>query len=154
MRPPAYAREPVGAIIAHDVDNEGLVNDVITSCVFGAQRVRGGLPRSEAAEMCWDYVKHCTQYIQETDPNMQTPRLPWRFVKDGVGDCKSQAIYIASVCAASGCKVSVRFAVLPENANDDQYGHVYAIVDGVVADPLLDFGQEVPYIRALTVPIN
>lgn len=140
-----------GTAFSGTVTNAELVQLVAIAAQTGAECVRGGLPRSEAARMCWEYVRGCTRYLEETDPDAQLPRMPWRFMADAVGDCKSQAIFTAALCAASGCDVVLRFVTLP---GDIEPGHVYAVVDNIPADPLLDFGQECPYIRHLDIPIN
>lgn len=133
------------------VNNAELVQLVAIAAQTGAECVRGGLPRDQAAWMCWEFVRDCTRYWEETDPEAQTPRMPWRFVEDGVGDCKSQAIFISALCAASGCNVLLRFAVLP---GDTEPGHVYAVVDNVPCDPLLEFGEECAYLRRTDIPIT
>jgi transglutaminase-like putative cysteine protease len=140
-----------GVILSAEVDNPGLVAVTAAAARIAAKHVRGGLPRSKAARMCHAYIRGHTRYLEETDPDAQLPRMPWRFVADGVGDCKSQAIYTAAVCAASGCRVVLRFATLP---GETEPGHVYAVVDNFVADPLLPFGEECPYIVALDIPIR
>ncbi len=142
---------PRNAIVDHTVDNPGLVSDVAHAAAVAARMVNGGLPREDAAWMAYTYVRDHLRYREETDPEGQMIRMPWRFIADGVGDCKSQAVFIAAVCAASGCKCVLRFATLP---GDEEPGHVYAIVDGTVADPLLEFGRECDYIRSHDVPIN
>jgi len=143
---PFGQRIPVGAIVSHQVDNAGLIADVVAAARVAAGLVAGGLPRDQAGPLAWAYAKAHTRYLEETDPDMQTPRMPWRFVADGVGDCKSTAIYIAAVCAASGCEVLLRFVTLP---GDTLPGHVYAVVDGIPCDPLLELGEECLYIRGL-----
>lgn len=137
-------------LFSGEVTNAELVALVAAAAVEASKAVAGGLPREDAPRMCWEYVRHGTRYLEETDPNGQLPRMPWRFAADGVGDCKSQAIYIAAVCAASGCSVVLRFATLP---GDTLPGHVYAVVDNSPVDPLLSYGAECSYIAALDVPV-
>jgi len=109
----------------------------------------GGPSRREAARACWELLKYHVRYKAETDDQMV--RTPWRTLEDGVADCKSQAVLIASVCGRAGCDVALRYV---QYAGEDWYGHVYAVVDGKVVDPLLDFGEECTYIRCETVPIH
>jgi len=134
-----------GVLSDRQVDNPGLVADVVAAAKEAARMVAGGLPRKDAARLCHAFIRSHTRYHEET-PDAQMVRMPWRFVADGVGDCKSQAIYTAAVCAASGCRVLLRFVVLP---GDDEPGHVYAIVDNLPSDPLLPYGEECDYIRAV-----
>lgn len=143
-------RPPHGVLWSRDVDNPQLVDDVVRGARYAVRVTRGGLSRASAARECWNFIRACTVY-REDGPDAQIIRMPWRFVADGVGDCKSQAIYTAGVCANSGCDVQLAFATLP---GDDEPGHVYAIVDGVVCDPLLHFGEEVSYIRRHVVPLT
>jgi hypothetical protein len=133
-----------------ETDNPGLVADVVRGARYALPRTRGGLPRREAARECWDFIRTCTRYVEET-PDAQVIRMPWAFVREGVGDCKSQAIFVGVVCARSGCRVLLRFIIHP---GETQPGHVYAVVDGVPSDPLCDFGKEFPYIRCLDVPLT
>lgn len=139
-----------GVLSDGHVSNAQLIGDVVAAARESARCVRGGLDRATAGRQCWDYVRAATRYHAET-PDAQLVRLPWRFVADGVGDCKSQAIFVAALCAASGCTVVLRFVTLP---NDSAPGHVYAVVDGIPVDPLLEYGQECPYIRASDYPIR
>jgi len=141
---------PPGAIVSHDVDNAGLVADVWAAAQVGAQTVRGGLPRHRAARMAYMYCRDHAAYLEETDPDQQLPRMPWRFVADGVGDCKSTAIFIASVCRAAGCRVALRFCTF---AGDNEPGHVYAVIDGRPVDPLVPFGQECPHVSAFDLAL-
>jgi hypothetical protein len=80
----------------------------------------------------------------------QTIRLPSALVREGRGDCKSTAVFIASMCKAAGRSVALRFT---QAEGSDQYGHVYAVVDGVPVDPLLRFGTEILCLQPLTVEI-
>lgn len=100
-----------------------------------------GIPRRDAARIAHAYAQDVVQYVREDGD--QLIRLPWRTVEDGQGDCKSLAVLVASLCAAAGRKVSLRFAQFP---GEDWFGHVYAVVDGVPVDPELDFGEEVLYL--------
>lgn len=151
MRLRTYTRVRMrDVLLTVDVDNPGLVALVADAARAAALDVVGGLPRRDAARLCWEYIRHHTTYLEETNPFEQLPRMPWRFVKDGVGDCKSQAIYTAALCAASGCRVFLRFVTM---AGDTEPGHVYTIVDNIPVDPLLPFGTECPYIASLDIPI-
>lgn len=138
-----------GVVSSRLVDNPELVADIAAAAIAAAAMVRGGLPREQAARWCHDFIRERTSYRQE-GPDAQTSRMPWRLIADGVGDCKSQAIFTAALCARSGCRVFLRFATLP---GDTEPGHVYAVVDGVPSDPLLEYGQECAYISAIDVPI-
>lgn len=139
-----------GIVTDRQVENADLVADVCAAAQYAAGVVAGGLPRANAARLCHDFIRSHTRYLVE-DAAAQLVRLPWRFVADGVGDCKSQAIYTAAVCAASGCRVALRFVTF---AGEDEPGHVYAIVDNLAVDPLLPYGRECAYIRRVDVRVN
>ncbi len=102
------------------------------------------LPKKDAARIAHAYAQGVVQYEREDAD--QLIRMPWRTVADGRGDCKSLAVLVASLCAAAGRSVSLRFVAYP---GEDWYGHVYAVVDGVPVDPELDFGKEVLYCAAI-----
>lgn len=107
------------------------------------------LPRNDAARLCWRMIAHHVGYFPEY--GVQMVRMPWRLLADGVGDCKSQAVFIGSMCARSGCAVVIRFVQLP---GTDYFGHVFAVVDGVPVDPLLEYGAECDYLSACDVRIS
>lgn len=142
------AHVPVGAISVRDVDNDELARDVMHATIAAARLVKGNLPRAQAPFLCWQFLRYVIAYDAEMGD--QYIRMPWRTLSDGVADCKSQTVFLAAICARCGCDVSIRFAQMP---GTDAYGHVYAIVDGVVFDPLLEVGDEVPYIAAHTVNV-
>lgn len=100
------------------------------------------LPAPEAPRIAHQYVKHRTRYVREMGD--QVIRTPKAFIRTGVGDCKTTALFIATLSKAAGHRVVLRFVVYPGR---DHFGHVYAVVDGVPHDPLLDIGQECVYLR-------
>lgn len=102
------------------------------------------IPREEAAQVAHAFAQEVVRY--EREDGDQLIRMPWRTLADGVGDCKSLAVLVASLCAAAGCRVVLRFTAQP---GEDWFSHVYAIVDNLPVDPELQFGDEVPYISAV-----
>lgn len=100
------------------------------------------LPASDAPRIAHAYVKHRTKYVRESGD--QIIRTPKAFVRTGVGDCKTTALFIGTLSKAAGHRVVLRFVSFPGR---DHYGHVYAVVDGVPHDPLMDVGQECVYLR-------
>lgn len=107
------------------------------------------ISRADAARLVHAYARAMVRY--EREDGDQLIRMPWRTVADGVGDCKSLAVLVASLCAAAGCRVALRFVRFE---NENWYGHVYAVVDGVVVDPELHFGEEVLYSSRKDVTIT
>lgn len=142
---------PARVLRARWVDNEMLMEDVIFAALIAAKTVKGFSDRSRAAYDCWRYLRTCVEYIPEDDPFGQVVRLPWVTVQEGRADCKSQAVFIAGLCAASGCQAAIRFIQEPTRS---YLNHVYAIINGRAVDPLLAYGQEASYIRQITIPIH
>ena len=106
------------------------------------------IPRQDAARIAHSFAQDVVQYYREDGD--QLIRMPWRTVEDGEGDCKSLAVLVASLCAAAGRRVSLRFVSYP---GEDWFAHVYAIVDGVPVDPELHFSEEVIHSHRLDVHI-
>lgn len=98
-------------------------------------RIPVAVDRATLPFMCWQYVRQCTTYAAER--GTQTVRMPWAFVRLGVGDCKTTAVFIASICRAAGLPTQIRFT---SNAEGRYYTHVFAIIQGKPVDPLLEFG--------------
>lgn len=131
-----------------NADNHDLISDVIAATRTAVKKVRP-LPRGDAARLCHAFLQGEINYIEEKGD--QYTRMPWRTIADGRGDCKSFAVFVASLCAASGCRASLRFVKLP---GDDHFGHVYAVIDGIAVDPCLEFGEECAYIASRTIRIT
>lgn len=130
--------------------NSTLVQMVIDAAHLSAARLTWDpmLPAHGAALLAWAFCVDVIRYKEETGD--QTIRLPSALVREGVGDCKSTAVFIAAMCKAAGRSVALRFTLAD---GSDQYGHVYAVVDGVPVDPLLPFGKECVCLRPLTVAL-
>lgn len=103
--------------------------------------VHGIAPR-DMAEAAYTYVQRRTRYRAEHGD--QYVRTPWAFVRDKRGDCKSTATFIASLARRHGQPTVLRF-VTWHGATEP--GHVYAVVNGIPADPLLPYGVEAVYLR-------
>lgn len=97
----------------------------------------------QLARILWQYVRQRTRYIAES--GTQRVRYPAALLREGVGDCKSTGIFLASMLRAAGVPVLLRFV---QTHGRPWYGHVYAVAPGVgPVDPLLPFGTEVDYLR-------
>lgn len=133
-----------------DVDNIGLVDLVsrVARNVAAFTQWPQGLDADDAPGLMYQYVVNETVY--SPDRTDQFIRTPHAFVRDGIGDCKSTAIFIGAMCLAAGWPVQLRFVALPGR---DYFGHVYAIVAGVPVDPLLPYGREVLHWRAHTIDL-
>lgn len=127
-----------------DADNATLVRYTIAAAREAWPRIKwpAALSKLNAARIAHEYAQCVVAYVREDGD--QLIRMPWRTVEDGQGDCKSTAVLIASLCAAAGRHVVLRFVSFP---GEDWYGHVYAVVDGVPVDPELTFGQECIYLH-------
>lgn len=133
-----------------ETDNAQLVR-VVTDTARASWPVLvydGSIPRGRLALACWQYVVDCTTYVPERET--QRVRTPWAFVHEGVGDCKSQAVFIASVCKAAGLQTKMCFVSTMDPA---YYSHVFAIINGRPVDPLLPFGAACRSLRTLIVDL-
>lgn len=131
-------------------DNDTLVEWTVDAVRIAWPRIEWpeNLSRRDAARIAHAYAQDVVRYVREDGD--QLIRLPWRTVEDGIGDCKSLAVLVASLCRAAGRSVLLRFVQYP---GEDWYGHVFAVVDGVPVDPELHFSDEAVYLRSLDVPI-
>lgn len=123
-----------------NADNATLCASVIAATRHAWTRIEWPrtTPPEDAARLAHELARTRVRYVREDGD--QLIRMPWRTLSDGVGDCKSFAVLVASLCKAAGRSVVLRFA---QYAGEDHFGHVYAVVDGVAVDPELPFGDEV-----------
>ncbi len=102
----------------------------------------------DTARKIWKFLRTGVKY--EVDPvQKQKIRLPNRFLSDGKGDCKSFALFTASILASLGMFVAFRF--VSYNPFNTTPTHVYVvtkdeagrsiIIDGVWPE----FNSEKPY---------
>lgn len=147
----AHKKHPhARAIWGGDVGNAGLVQIVTTTANAVKDRVPWPLvlPAEDAARIAWQYVRQRTRY--DADKGTQYVLTPWAFVRSGVGDCKTTAVFIATLARAAGHRAALRFIAHPGR---DHFGHVFAVVDGVPVDPLLPYGAALLSSHQLTVPL-
>ena len=72
--------------------------------------------RMQTAKNVWDFMKRKITY--KRDPNhKQMIRLPNRFVNDADGDCKSFALFAASILGNLGMPVTFRYAGYRDDSN-------------------------------------
>jgi hypothetical protein len=135
---------------AGDVANRELVIEVCAAALAACRVSRwpDRLPREHARAMVYEYLRDHSAYFEETD--LQVIRMPRALVIDGVGDCKSTAIFAAALLHAAGCRVALRFIRQPGRP---WWSHVYAVADGVAVDPLLPLGHEAPATAVLEYAI-
>lgn len=145
-----YGSVPGRVLWEGDVDNGGLVRVVSETARASWPRLRCpvNIDRARLPLMAWRFVRDCTTYVPERD--VQTVRTPWAFVREAVGDCKSTAVFIGSLCRAAGLSVVLRFVVLP---GCEYFGHVYAVVGKVPWDPLVVAGGECPSLQRLDLAL-
>ena len=145
---------PSTVISERYVDPDGKALDIGSDVVFAAHlaalNIAAGEPldRDGLAYECWKMLRD--DVAHEPERRDQMIRLPWVTLAEGRGDCKSEAVLIAGVCAGAGCNVVLRMICHP---GEDHYGHVYAVVDGVPVDPSMPFGEEMKYAAAQDVPV-
>lgn len=89
--------------------------------------------REETAKAVWDFLKHQMKYERDADGS-QLVRLPSRFVRGGVGDCKSFSLFAASILANLGFPVAFRYASYSHSAIPT---HVYVVTSDETGKPII-----------------
>lgn len=135
--------KPSRIMRARAVENPELRKLVVRHARQASRTVgRLDVDRLDLPFVLWRYVHDLVPYVEDGD--LQSIRRPAALIFGMSGDCKSTAVFIGSLAKAAGADVVIRFAEYP---GTPWYSHVYAVVDGTVADPLLEFGAEQPYLR-------
>ncbi|MCH9736003.1 MAG: transglutaminase-like domain-containing protein [Actinomycetia bacterium] len=129
-----YARARVG--------NRTLVSQVTKHAREAASRVHWDSPLPNPVANIHHYLAGHIRYRAEGED--QIIRRPSALVALGVGDCKSTAVFAASLLKAHGVPVQLAFV---KTADRPWWSHVYVIADGVVVDPLLPLGDECQYVE-------
>lgn len=121
------------------VTNSQLVAEIHRAALLACSLVYwpDGLDRNRARVFVHSFLADHTQYVEDLD--LQVIKLPRAFVLDGVGDCKSSAVFACAFLSAAGYSVALRFI---RQASRPWLSHVYAVADGVAVDPLLPLGVE------------
>jgi hypothetical protein len=132
--------------MVYNVDNNGLARSVIYAVQCAAELV-DGTELTDPYEL-HAFLRNRIAYNADLDPDMQKLRMPWRTLADGETDCKSSAIFIGGICLATGQHVVIRFT---DEHGTGQWGHVYAIINGIACDPLLPFGTHPPCVNACDI---
>jgi len=144
----SYGKTPRAAVLWRAPVNNGQLVDVVTRVARSAAAAAhwpDTMDPEQAARIAWQYVREQTRYYPDRgDQYVRTPRA---FIRERIGDCKTTAVFIASLARAAGHDAALKFVVLPGRKH---YGHVYAMVDGVAFDPLLQIGDEVLHSQAHT----
>lgn len=95
----------------------------------------------EACEAVFWYVIDNVRY-KEDEGNKQFIKSPARLLADGVGDCKSMSIFVASCLHCLGIKHAFRFVNFYDGK---QYTHVYVVADCngeiIIIDPVEKVGE-------------
>lgn len=139
---------PNGVLFETNADNAVLVAIVSAAADFAAKMVPV-ISDPDLPETCFVFLRRSIKYRAES--MTQYVRMPWRTIQDGVADCKSFAVFIASLSARAGFTAGLRFV---KQHGEDHYSHVYTIVDGVAYDPCLPmWGEECEYTESLDVPV-
>lgn len=79
------------------------------------------------------YIVDNVTYMADK-PGYQYIKSPARLISDGVGDCKSMTIFIASCLHCLGIKHKIRFVNFD---GGDQYTHVYCIAYDETNQPII-----------------
>lgn len=123
-----------------EADNAALAASVVAATRTAAKWLAAETFSEPVERVCHAMIRDGIRY--DAEHGTQYVRMPWRLIEDGVGDCKSYAVFIGAVCRARGCGVVLRFV---RQHGQSHFSHVYAVVDGVPVDPLLPFGEECKY---------
>jgi len=104
-------------------------------------------PRATAYAV-WKYAKERFRYKRD-GLKRQRIRTPRAFFREGKGDCKSFAVFVASILKALGWKVYFKFTAPP---GQHQPGHVYVIArkgkKRYILDPTIErFNVEAPFAK-------
>jgi len=146
-----YGKQPRAAVLWRAPVNNSQLVEVVTRVGRASAadaRWPDNLNANDAAFIAWQYVRQRSRYYPDRgDQYVRTPRA---FVREGIGDCKTTAVFIAAMAHAAGHRAALKFVTLPGRRH---FGHVYAMVDGVAFDPLLHIGEEVLHSQSYTAEI-
>lgn len=99
-----------------------------------------------AALKVWDFLKQNIKYKRDDDQK-QAIRLPNRFVNDRAGDCKSYALFAASVLHNLGYRVAFRYTSYSPGNKKPSHVYVYMPDQGIIVDGVYNFfNSEKPYV--------
>lgn len=144
----------LGRVVAHiqDASNSDIVG-LVTRAARDPVPVVSWPPEfdtNDAPRLCWDLLRSL-QYVADEDA--QVVKSPRVLLADGVGDCKSFAVFAVKTLRAAGWNAWLRFV---KNEPGAHFGHVYAVCerDGeqVIVDGVLDqFDREPLHFGSLDV---
>lgn len=104
---------------------------------LAAYDAAGRIDERQTCENIWQYVLDNTRY-EEDGAFKQLVRSPARLMHDGVGDCKSMAIFCASCLTCLGVPCKFRFVSFTPNS--EKASHVYVVTEsGINVDPVEAF---------------
>ena len=101
----------------------------------------------ETAKNIWKFLKSNIKYKADTLES-QDIKLPSRFLKDGVGDCKSYSLFTAAIL--SSLNIPFCFRYTSYDITDSTPGHVYVVANNRTTPIIIDgvwkeFGTEKKY---------
>ena len=101
----------------------------------------------ETAKNIWTFLKSNIKYKADTVAS-QDIKLPSRFLKDGVGDCKSYSLFTAAIL--SSLNIPFCFRYTSYDITDSTPGHVYVVANNRTNPIIIDgvwkeFGTEKKY---------
>lgn len=110
---------------------------------LAAYDAAGRIDERQTCENIWQYVLDHTRY-EEDGAFKQLVRSPARLMHDGVGDCKSMAIFCASCLTCLGVPCKFRFVSFTEGV--EKASHVYVVTEsGINVDPVEAFQNGRPF---------
>jgi len=132
-------RPPARIMRAGEVSNLELIGEICRAAVEALPLVSwpASLPAADAPSLVHRWLRDHSQYKEEGA--LQVVRLPRALVVQRLHDCKSSAVFAASLLRAAGYPVALRFVKQPERP---WWSHVYVMAGGFAVDPLLPLGAE------------
>jgi hypothetical protein len=94
-----------------------------------AQQLEGTTTKETVQNFCLLVYK--AAYFQPDLPSSQTIRTLRRLIIDGCGNCVDYTTAIASLAVAAKIPVTLALVQLPGQTD---FGHVFPIIDGIIAD--------------------
>jgi len=143
-------------VVYENADTTGIIEVILLADGQAAQYTQTVSPLfmgedlEETCENVFDFIKDNIRYQKDPSGHEQV-KSPGRLWEMKEGDCKSMAIFIASILKNLGVPYVYRFAHYPNGIEWDQdVNHVFVVADpwgkGIIIDPVTNyFNYEEPY---------
>lgn len=91
----------------------------------------------ETCRNVWNFLRNKITYVRDPDKT-QRVKVPVRFLHDASGDCKSFALFAASVLYHLGFKIKFRYTGYRWTQTPNKATHVYCVVEGKEGKIIVD----------------